>query len=215
MTDDLQAMIATLGAWTEARLSPAGAEEAAAIAAEHAVRALGGLGEAAHEAVPAIVRAMHADQARMGGAAGQALGRIGGEAAIRELNRIWYSGWDRTLCQACHAALTAMGERAHPVLLRLLDASSPLERVRALRSLRVSGYAQGDLVARAVPLLGEFESPALESLIAFFGSIDDPAASAAAVSALQAIGGDSSPFNHTRALASEVIWTLTERHSGS
>lgn len=215
VTEDLQTHIGTLTAWTEARTSGSEPDEAADSSLEETIRVLDALGETAQPAVPALVRAMHADQRRMGALVGAALGSIGGDAAVRELNRIWYSGWDRALCSACHRALASLGERAHPTLLRLLDGGSPLEQVRALRSLRVSGYPQPDLVARAAPRLEAFESPTLESLIAFFGSIDDPAALPAAIAALQAMGGGQGvPLDHTRALASDVMLTLSERLAG-
>ena len=210
----MHTLIATVDSWTAFRAEGRQSDPPPEAEVALAIRALGSLGESARPAVPAIIRAMHANQGSMGDSAGQALGRIGGETAIRELNRIWYSGWDRTLCAACHGALTELGEHAHPALLAVLDGGSPLEQVRALRSLRVSGYSQPDLVARAAARLEVFESPMLESLITFFGTIDAPEAVPSALSALQTIGGGHSPqVTHTGALASEVIWRLSERHA--
>ncbi len=107
---------------------------------------LGEIGAPAEAAVPALIRAMHADQRGVGQFAGPALGEIGGEEAIRELNRVWFSGWDRKLCGGIDWALEHLGSRAYPVLLQIVQEPDALARARALHSLRRAGYPAADLV---------------------------------------------------------------------
>ena len=77
---------------------------------------------------------------------------MGGEHAIRELNKVWGSGWDRRLSESCHEALYGLGERAHPVLLRMIDDPED-EQESALYSLRASRYPEADLAALALRLI--------------------------------------------------------------
>lgn len=220
MTPDVAALVATLDAWADMRAARAAgqhhdaqADYDASLRAEQAARALGALGDAAQAAVPALVRAMHADQRGMGELAAPALGRIGGDVAVRELNRIWFSGWDRKLCEACHGALASLGARAHDVLLRGLDDPEPIDRLRALHSLRAAGYGESALAALALTQLHRAPVTLVDQAIEFFGGFADVAAAATALPALRAIAADDHQFESTRAEAARVVAHITDQLS--
>ncbi len=102
---------------------------------------LGIMGEGAEEAIGALIGLMRIQPRGVGLGAASALGRIGGDRSILELNKVWFSGWDRKLCGACYAALERLRNRAFPTLLNELNQEESLRRNRALRSLEVTGYS--------------------------------------------------------------------------
>lgn len=132
------------------------------IRAGYAAFVLGELGAPAEAAVPALIRAMHADPRGVGQFAGPALGEIGGEDAIRELNSVWFSGWDRKLCEGVDWALEHLGARAHPTLLRIVREGDTLARARALHSLRRTGMAVSELVWLVADLMERKQDPVVE-----------------------------------------------------
>jgi hypothetical protein len=211
VTHDVPALIAVLDAWADARAAGRPWDYDENIQAEQAARALGTFGEAARAAVPTLVRAMHADQRGMGELAAPALGRIGGDVAIRELNRIWFSGWDRKLCDACHGALTSLGARAHDALLRGVDDPEPVERLRALHGLRAAGYPAAALATLALRQLIDAPVTLRDQTIEFFGGFTDATAAATALPALRAMADDDHQFESTRAIAARVVAELTDQ----
>jgi HEAT repeat protein len=130
--------------------------------AGYAAFVLGEIGSPAEAAVPALIRAMHADQRGVGPFAGPALGEIGGEEAIRELNGVWFSGWDRKLCEGVDWALEHLGARAHPTLLKIVREEDALARARALHSLRRTGMATSELVWLVADPMGRKQDPVVE-----------------------------------------------------
>ena len=121
---------------------------------------LGAMGAAAEPAVPELVRVMHGDPRGIGQHVGPALGMIGGEEAIRALNGVWYSGWDRKCCEACQWGLWHLGPAAFPVLLGIWEEGDPLECGRALLSLQEAGYPSAALTDLAARSLGPGRHPA-------------------------------------------------------
>ena len=119
-----------------------------------AVGILADIGEPAVAAVPALIRAMHADPRGLGEVAGVALGWIGGDEAIRELNLAWWIH-DRKLRDACFRGLAVLGKRGHATLCRI--ASDPGEdldsRCCAIRNLRQTGCPAQTVAAVALPLI--------------------------------------------------------------
>lgn len=220
MTDDVAALIAVLDAWTDARAAGApgpGHDRTSAadasLRAERAARALGALGASAQAAVPALVRAMHADQRGMGEVAAPALGRIGGEQAVRALNRVWFSGWDRKLCEACHGALVHLGAGAHEALLGALHDPEPVDRLRALHGLRAANYPEAALASLALRPLRDAPMTVIDAVIDFVGGFTEAKAAAIALPALRAIADDDRQFDSTRRHAADVVVRLTGRLS--
>lgn len=105
--------------------------------------------------MPALVRTLFVDPRGVGEAAGYALGDIGGEDAVRELNRAKSFADDRKLRDACRHGLANLGPRAHGPLLQIIGdwLASESERADALRSLFELRYPVSDLAPLAVSLI--------------------------------------------------------------
>lgn len=175
---DVAALAAVVAAWADEAGGQDGAPHDSDVGAVRAVRALAASGASAQAAVPVLVRAAHADPRGMGEVVADALGKIGGEAAIRELNRVWWSGWDRKLCEACTGALSHLAARAHPVLLRIADEADALARMQALHSLRAAGYPAPDLTTLASAVLDRAPEALRDAAIAFLAEVDAAVATA-------------------------------------
>ena len=216
LTHCVPGLISILEAWTEPLSRSGKSDREAEFRAELAAEILGDIGEPAVAAVPALIRAMHADPRWMGEISGPALGKIGSEEAIRELNHIWFSGWDRKLCESCHGALMDLGERAHPVLLRIIDETDPVDRARALHSLRAAHYPEKDLAALAQKLLGDGSIPVIETAINVLAGFDDPTQAASALDKLREISADEEHyFERTRIEAAKAVTRISEQLSRS
>jgi hypothetical protein len=180
--------------------------------AARAVQALGRAGAQAAPYVASLIRVMHADPRGAGEVAGVALGRVGGETAIRELNRIWFSGWDRKLCDACSMGLSILGAGAHEVLLRLAADDDALTRARALQSLRGSHYPDAPLSRLAVAALSDSSYPNIDNAINVLGQLLAPDLDAV-LPALTDIRDSEHHFDDTRRAAARLLDTLTGRSS--
>ncbi len=124
--------------------------------AQRVVQLLSEIGSGAHAAIPRLMFWMKHDPRGLGPRMAHALGRIGGDAEIRELNT-WGSVEDRKLRDGYLDGLSAAGERAHETLLRITRDlnESPYDRASALESLRVAGYADRDLAVRALEMIAD------------------------------------------------------------
>lgn len=211
MEPALAQLVDVLDAWVE--LSDAGASTSDAdVGAERAIRALGVLGRRATPAVPALIRVMHADPRGLGQVAGRMLGEIGGERAIRELNRAWLSGWDRKLCDACYEALSHLGERAHPLLWTIASEGAVDERVKAFFSLRAAACPEPRLAALAATMLAEAPVYLVDALIDVVAGFEDHAAVTLVLPALLAIAADDRHyFSETRRRAANAAGSLCSR----
>jgi HEAT repeat protein len=211
LTHCVPELISILEAWAD-QCSRSERDYDDMLRAERVVQILRDIGKPAAAAVPALIRAMHADQRGTGELAGVALGKIGGEEAIRELNRVWFSGWDRKLCESCDSALTELGERAHDVLLRIVGEANPVERASAVLSLKNAGYPEKHLGILALKLLSDSSIPIIETAIEFLGRFEDPTQAEPALPKLREICSDEEQyFDSTRAKAARVIAEITER----
>jgi hypothetical protein len=210
-SEDLSALAAVLDEYAAAQ----GSALAASADLGQAVRAARALGQAGAQASPyvaSLIRVMHADPRGAGEVAPLALGRIGGEAAIRELNRIWFSGWDRKLCEACSMGLSALGAGAHEVLLRLAADDDALTRARALQSLRESHYPDAPLSRLAVAALSDSSCPNIDNAINVLSSLEAPDLEIV-VPALADVRDSEHHFDDTRRAAARLLDTLTGRSS--
>jgi HEAT repeat protein len=211
LTHCVPELISILEAWAD-QCSRSERDYDDMLRAERVVQILRDIGKPAAAAVPALIRAMHADQRGTGELAGVALGKIGGEEAIRELNRVWFSGWDRKLCESCDSALTELGERAHDVLLRIVGEANPVERASAVLSLKNAGYPEKHLGILALKLLSDNSIPIIETAIEFLGRFEDPTQAEPALPKLREICSDEEQyFASTRSKAARVIAEITER----
>jgi hypothetical protein len=124
--------------------------------AHDVVQLLGDIGPAAAAAIPKLMFWMHHDPRGLGPCMAQALGRIGGDKEIRELNT-WCDVDDRKLRDGYLDGLAAAGQRAHETLLRITRDLNEPEYARgcAIESLRVAGYADRDLAVRAVEMIAD------------------------------------------------------------
>ena len=133
-----------------------GEDWAAWYRAHRVVQLLGTIGPAARAAIPRLMFWMHHDPRGLGPCMALALGRIGGNEEIRELNT-WFGVDDRKLRDGYLDGLAAAGQRAHETLLRITRDLHESEHARAaaIESLRVSGYAERDLAARALEMIAD------------------------------------------------------------
>jgi hypothetical protein len=124
--------------------------------AHDVVQLLGDIGPAAHAAIPRLMFWMHHDPRGLGPSMALALGRIGGDAEIRELNT-WANVDDRKLRDGYLDGLAAAGHRAHETLLRITrdPTEREFERAYAIESLSVAGYGDRDLAVRAVEMIAD------------------------------------------------------------
>ena len=139
--------------------------------AQRVVRMLCDIGADARAAIPRLMFWMHHDPRGLGPCMALALGRIGGDAEIRELNT-WFEIGDRKLRDGYLDGLVAAGQRAHETLLRTTRDLNEREvaRAAAIESLRVSGYAERDLAARALDMIADDPSEVVRtSAVECFG----------------------------------------------
>jgi HEAT repeat protein len=215
LTPCVPALSAILEAWTEALLSgakpaydPIYNEQAHGV-----VSILHEIGEPAAAAVPALIRAMHADQHDMGGPAARALGSIGSEEAIRELSRAWGSAWERHLEDSCMSALAKLRERTHSVLVRMVGENDPEARGGALIALDQAGYPEKHLAPLALRLLSDNSIFVIEAAIEVLEHFNDPTQAELALPKLREIYSDEEHyFDRTRAEAAVAIEKITRRN---
>ena len=211
MAADIDTHVATVEAWLAARLVAGDVGPAHDAGVARAVRALAATGPEAQPAVPLLVRVAHADPRGLGELAGHALGDIGGALAVRELNRAWFAGWDRKLCDAYYGALVRLDERAHPELLAIAVQSDVHARVQALFSLRATGYPEPALARLAGAMIDDVPPALTDPLIEFFGGFADADAVATAVDSLRSIARDDLRFADTRRRAADAVTRLQGR----
>jgi HEAT repeat protein len=156
---------------------------------------------------------MHACPRTMGARIAFVLGRIGGEEAIRTLNCVWTNDWDRKLRESCIGALEELGERAHAVLLHIIndEGDDNIDRAQALTSLQTTGYPEKDLVALALRWLNENRSENLnEAAIVVLDYLKDPIQARAIVPKLREIASDERHYlERTRAQAAKALERIT------
>ncbi len=211
MATDVDAHVTTLRHWLEASAGNGASGAARDAGAARAVRALAAMGPEAETAVAVLVRVAHADPRGLGELVGHALGEIGGELAVRGLNSAWFSGWDRKLCDACYGALVRLGVHAQPALLRIAAEPDAHARVKALFSLRATGYSEAALARLAGAMVGDAPMPLIDPLVEFLGGFADANAAAAVIDRLRGIASDDLQFADTRRRAADAMTRLQSR----
>lgn len=177
-----------------------------ALLVENVCRVLEAIGLDARPAVPALIHVMHANQRGLGELAASALGKIGGEEAILELNEMWYAGWDRKCSESCHGAWIDLHKDAFPVLLDVIENEQGLKRARALHSLEAADYPRYELIPLAMRLFLGDDHPQVREVAASLLQQRESALDACPyIHYLQRIAQDQSRSAEDRQLAAKTI----------